>query len=110
MEKENCKKEFCIYIKNGRGTPYIQASYRTFQDAFIALNNMIGLEEERNRFYYVDNDFFDNKYPPNMYGKYFSILERVVGEWKKYEHQNTSSKSKTKRENGKILMFRQRIG
>ena len=70
---------------------------------------MLGLEEERNRFYYVDNDFWDNKYPPNMYGKYFCIMERAVGEWKKNETQIASTKSKNNSKNGKIIMFRQRI-
>lgn len=56
MDKDKTKKEFCIYIKNGRGNPYIISSYSNFREAFIALNNMIGLEQERGRFYYVDND------------------------------------------------------
>lgn len=109
MEKEKIKTEFCIFIKNGRGSPYTIGTYNSFGDAFVALQNMLSLEEDRNRFYYVDNDFWDNKYPPNMYGKYFSILERNVGEWKKHESQITSSKTKENSKNGKIIMFRQRI-
>lgn len=45
---------------------------------------MIDLEIERNRAYYVDNEFFNNVYPYNIYHcKYFCIKERKVTEWKK---------------------------
>jgi len=81
----------------GVGTPYTIGTYNSFGEAFIALNNMLGLEQERGRFYYVDNDFYNNKYPPNMYGKYFCIMERNV----------TEKDSKDK--NNKIIMFRQKI-
>ena len=106
MDKEKLKKEFCIYIKNGRGTPYTIGTYNSFREAFIALNNMLGLEQERGRFYYVDNDFYNNKYPPNMYGKYFCIMERNVTEWITYESL-VAKDSKDK--NNKIIMFRQKI-
>lgn len=39
-----------IYLKN----------YFSLEDAKIVLFNMVILEKERNRIYYVDNDFFDN--------------------------------------------------
>ncbi len=45
---------------------------------------MINLEIERNRAYYVDNDFFKNVFPPNLQNsKYFCIKERNVTEWEK---------------------------
>lgn len=45
---------------------------------------MISLEKERNRAYYVDNDFFENIFPSNMQNlKYFCIKERNVTEWEK---------------------------
>lgn len=37
---------------------------------------MIELEKQRNRAYYVDNEFFNNVYP-------YNIKERKVTEWKK---------------------------
>ena len=65
--------------------------------------NIISVEEERGRFYYVDNDFYDNKYPPNMFGKYFGIMERNVTEWIK--HKSVAAKD-SKDKNNKIIMFR----
>ena len=108
MDKNKREKEFCVYIRNGRGSPYNISPYHNFEDALVALNNMVSLEIERGRFFYVDNDFYDNKYPPNMYGKYFCIMERNVTQWEKYE--SVSAKRKNSKNNQcKILMFRQKI-
>ena len=106
MEKDKTKKEFCIYVRNGRGKPYMLSSYPTFREASNALNNIIDYEQERGRIFYVDNDFYDNKYPPNLSGKYFCILQRSITEWKKYE-SFCSSTSKDKNE--KIVMFRKNV-
>ena len=38
MEKDKTKKEFCIYVRNGRGKPYILSSYPTFREASNALS------------------------------------------------------------------------
>ena len=51
-------KEYCIYCQISSGKPFILV-------AKIALYNMVSLEEERGRTYYVDNDFFKNKYAYN---------------------------------------------
>ena len=62
---------------------------------------MINLEIERNRAYYVENDFFDNVFPANMQNcKYFSIKERDVTNW------NTVSINKQNRNN--IIYFTKR--
>ncbi|CDE10224.1 unknown [Clostridium sp. CAG:354] len=106
MEKEKAKKEFCIYVRNGQGKPYILSSYPSFREAFIALNNIIDYEQERGRIFYVDNDFYDNKYPPNLSGKYICIMQRTITEWQKYE---SSSYSTSKNKNDKIIMFRQEM-
>ena len=49
---------------------------------------MITLERERNRPYYVFNDFYDNEYPASINGKIFCIKERTVSNWEKYSYNN----------------------
>lgn len=74
--------------------------FNTIEAAQLKLLDMIQLEEERQRPYFVDNDFFNNKY--NFLGKltYYCIKEREVTEWKTY------SKEESKEENkNKILYF-----
>lgn len=71
----------CIF--NG-GKPFFLQTFYSLEDAKIKLYDMISLERERNRAYYVDNDFFNNIYPYNLeHCKYFCIKERKVTEWKK---------------------------
>lgn len=100
--KKLTKKEFCIYVRNGQGKPYILSSYPTFRDASIALNNIITYEEERGKIFYVDNDFYENKYPSSVNGKYFCILERSVSEWEKSESLVSRSSKNSKDKKRKI--------
>ena len=66
------------------GKPFYIQPYYSLEDAKVSLYQMISLEKERNRAYYVDNDFFENIFPSNMQNlKYFCIKERNVTEWEK---------------------------
>lgn len=74
--------------------------YNNIDSAKAKLYEMIQLEEERFRPYYVDNDFFKNKYNMALKLKYFCIKERDVSEWTNY------SKEESIRDNdNKILYF-----
>lgn len=58
-------KEYCIYCQISSGKPFLSSYYSNFNLAQIALYDLVELEEKRGHMYYVDNDFFDNKYPYN---------------------------------------------
>ena len=73
--------------------------YNNIDDTKLKLYEMIQLEEERQRPYFVDNDFFLNKYNISTKLKYFCIREREVSEWTNY------SKEKSKRESNKIIYW-----
>lgn len=89
---------FCIY--NG-GIPFELKRFNNIQEAKNKIYEMIQLEEERKRIYYVDNDFFENKYTLGLQSsKYFCIKERAVSEWIKYEEKKEISKKKNN-----ILIF-----
>lgn len=76
--------EYSIFIINSGGKLFNLQPYFSIEDAKIALYNMLDLEIERNRIFYVDNDFYNNKFPPGIQNsKYFCIKEREVTEWKK---------------------------
>ncbi len=53
-------KEYGIYIRQYSGTPYMIHFFNDIEIAKLKLYDMISLEEERERPYYVDNDFFKN--------------------------------------------------
>lgn len=70
--------------------------YNNILSAKQKLYEMIQLEEERGRPYFVDNDFFDNKYPCNLNLKYYCIKEREVSEFLKYSEEEHITKEKNK--------------
>ena len=96
-------KEFCIYKQVGSATPYRVESYPTFEKAKESLLIMISDFDYRRKIYYIDNDFFDNKYPPYLSNSiYYQIQVREVTEWKQFKfYENTFEKN-----NCKILKFR----
>ena len=81
-------QEYTIKIICNGGTPYFLHNYKNFNDAYIDLLNMISLEEERGRHYYVDNKFFKNKYQYVGKLKYFKIFVRDVSDWTDLDFYN----------------------
>ena len=49
--------------------------------------------EYKVKFFYIDNDFFENKFPLTMGSIYYQVQEREVTEWRKY-NRNTNTKIK----------------
>lgn len=86
-------KEYCIYIRHGKGRPYMLQTFNDIDLAKIKLYEMITLEEERQRPYFVDNDFYDNKYNISTKLRYFCIREREVTEWGKYSENQKSKQN-----------------
>lgn len=86
-------KEYTILIRQGSGSPYMLGTYSDIILAKRAILNLVEFEEERNKMYFVDNDFFYNKYVLCGNLKYMCIKEREVSEWVKYEETNVNIKS-----------------
>ena len=88
-------KEYSIYIRYGSACPYRTSSYTSFENAKQALLNMISDFDYRGKIYYIDNDFYDNKFPLNLANIiYYQIQERVVEEWEKYDQNYSYDKNK----------------
>ncbi len=94
-------KEYGIYIRQGSGTPYMIHIFNDIVSAKLKLYEMISLEEERQRSYFVDNDFFDNKINMSTNLKYYCIKIRDVSEWKKYSEEE----EKEEFENSKVIFL-----
>lgn len=80
-------KQYGIYIRQGSGTPYMIHFFNSINSTKLKLYEMIQLDEERQRAYFVDNDFFVNKYNISTKLKYYSIRVREVSEWEKYSEE-----------------------
>jgi len=82
-------KQYGIYIRRGKAQPYMIHFYDTIEGAKLKLYDMITTEEERCRPYFVDNDFFNNKYVCNFNVTYYCIKERDVTEFINYSEENS---------------------
>ena len=86
--------------RHGSGNPFILHSFNNINSAKLKLYDIIGLEEERGRPYFVDNDFFNNKYKDVKDLYYLQIVVRDISEWKAY-----SEEKEIKKENNKIIFI-----
>lgn len=91
-------KEYGIYIRNNQGSPYMLDKFKTIESVKLKLLEMIQLEEERDRPYFVDNDFWKNKYTIAVKLKYFQVREREISEWEIFSGENSN-----KYENNNII-------
>ena len=83
-------KEYTIYARQGNAKPYTIGTYKTIASAKLKLYDIISLEIERKRPFFVDNDFFENKYTLGSELFYISILERDVKEWKRFSELDST--------------------
>lgn len=95
-------KEYGIYTRHGDAKPFMVHVYNNLTQCKVVLYNIISDYEERGREYFVDNDFFNNKYSNSLRGTYFCIKVRDVSEYKKY-----SEVESTEEENKKIIYFQE---
>lgn len=93
-------KQYGIYIRQGSGRPYMIHFYDNIDSAKQKIYEMIQLEEERQRPYFVDNDFFNNRYRLVGNLKYFLIKVRDVSEWENYSEEELQKVT-----DNKILYF-----
>lgn len=70
--------------------------FNNIDNAKTKLYEMIQLEEERQRPYFVDNDFFYNKYNISIKLKYYCIKEREVSEWNNYSEEKSKKEKNNK--------------
>lgn len=85
-------KEYGIYIRQGAGTPYMIHFFDNIDSAKLKVYEMILLEEERGRPYFVDNDYFENKYTLVSNLRYICIKERDVSNWSNYSKSHDHTK------------------
>lgn len=74
--------------------PYVLKTYPDIISAKRAIDRLVGYEEERKKIYFVDNDYFYNKYCYVGDLKYMCIQVRGVTELEKYSEVNNIIKNK----------------
>lgn len=82
LNDKHPKYEYDIYIKNGEGIPYINGKiFTSYKDVCNYLEEIAKRHIRYNRVFYIDDDFFDNKYKKDIKGTYYKILKRPVSDW-----------------------------
>lgn len=81
-------KEYTLFRRVGQACPYnlhIRDNfYSVYQDLLLA----ISFDEERGKEYFVDNDFYYNKFIFNSNSIYYCIKVREVTKWDSYSKTN----------------------
>lgn len=80
-------KEYGIYIRHGNAKPFMIHIFNNLDGAKLKLYDILRLEDERQRPYYVDNDFFNNKYHYESKLSYYCIKVRDVSDWVLYSEE-----------------------
>ncbi len=81
LNDKHSKYEYAIYCRVGSACPYIQKVFSSIDDVY---RQIIEIEKKHNHYrqmFYIDNNFYDNKYNLNCGGTYYKILRRPVFDW-----------------------------
>ena len=85
--------EYTLYVQVGTACPYTINIYDNFEKV---LNYIERIEKQHcyywNREFYIDNDFYHNKYERTMTGTYYKFLRRQVGEWQDFSTKDELDK------------------
>ena len=96
-------KEYCIYRINNGGTPFVVDYYHNPISAELRVRELVNEWERKGLHYYIDNDFFENKFSSNEKHLFYCCIKvRDVGYWGNY-YSNDLNKSNS--HNCKIISF-----
>lgn len=94
-------KEYGIYRRNSGGKPFMIDIYKDNNSAKIRINELVAYWEDKGYQYYIDNDYYENKYPLMLNNCFYcSIKVREVSEWLNYSEDKEDVKN-----NSKIIFF-----
>lgn len=97
-------KEYGIYIRHGNSKPFMIHIFNNLDSAKLKLFEILNLDDERNRPYFVDNDFFNNKYHFESKLSYYCIKVRDVSDWTLF-----SEKELIENDNHNLIFFKNHL-
>lgn len=68
-------KEYSLICSFGNRKPFILDTFYILDQAIAKIYVIIAIDSERNKTFYVDNDFFENKYPLSNRGRYLCFKQ-----------------------------------
>ena len=87
-------KEYSLICSFGNRKPFILDTFYSLDQAIAKIYEITNMDSEKNKIFYVDNDFFENKYPLSNRGRYLCLKQREVSKWEKYYSEEINSNKK----------------
>ena len=88
LNDKHSQYQYVIYCKqNMRAFPYLlPREFDSLKEVKIFFRENIEKRNERYGYiYFVDNDFYHNRYSQNINGAYYKVLRRKVNDWKEFK-------------------------
>ena len=101
LETKHPKFEYTCYVQVKNGCPYI-GIWRGESIADV-YRDILQIEKRHNRYkqhFYIDNDFYINKYKDNDFVYYYRFMFREVNNW-----QTLCLKDNADKSDNKVLQF-----
>lgn len=82
LEDKHPSYEFTCYVQVKSGSPYI-GTWRgdNMLDVYRQIKEIEKRHGRRRQHFYIDNDFYNNKYNNNDYVYYYRFMQRKVNDW-----------------------------
>ncbi len=78
LNDQHSKYEYALYVRVGKALPYIKYTYTSLDDIYRCVEQIEKRHNHYNQFFYIDNDFYQNKFNQNCGGTYYKFLRRPV--------------------------------
>ncbi len=81
LNDKHSKYEYALYCRVGNACPYIARTFNSIDDVYRFVNDIEKRHNHYRQIFYIDNDFYNNKYNLNCNCTYYKILRRPVSDW-----------------------------
>ena len=87
LNDKHSEYEYCLYTRVGSACPYI-TELHSVSNLDDIMRRVEQIEKRHNHYaqiFYIDNDFYNNKYSFNQNGTYYKFLRRKVFDWEEFD-------------------------
>ena len=95
LEENHPKYEYTLYVQMKSGKPYIGVWRATeLHDVFREVGEIEKKHAKIQLPFYIDNDFYQNKFKDVQVGCYYKFMKRKVNDWETLETKENVTRLK----------------
>ena len=95
LEQKHPKYEYTLYVQMKAGTPYIGVwRSESLQDVYAEIGEIEKKHAKIQLPFYIDNDFYQNKFSNIQVGCYYKFMQRKVNDWETLKTKENVSRLK----------------